>query len=59
MLQKEQATAATGEQLFKATNHYMCVSGFSCAPVASIFVISVVFSGYKSVPLFVHSGLIL
>ena len=34
----------------------MCVSGFSCTPVASIYVISVVLSGYRRVPLFIHSA---
>ena len=42
---------------FEAMEHFMYVSGFSCTSVASISVIGVVLSGYRSVPLFVHSGL--
>ena len=45
--------------LFKAIDHSMCVSYFSCTPAASISVISVVLSGYRCVPLFVHSGQLL
>ena len=39
---------------FKAIDHSVYVSVFSCTPVASISVISVVFSGYRSIPMFVH-----
>ena len=43
----------------KAIEHSMYISGFSCTPVASISVISVVLSGYRCVPLFTHSRLLL
>ena len=36
----------------------MYVFGISCTPVASISVISVVLSGSRFVPLFVHIGLL-
>ena len=42
----------------KAIDHSVHVSGFSCNPVASISVISVLLSGYTCVPLLVHSGLL-
>ena len=34
------------------------LSSLSCTPVASISVISVVLSGYRCVPLFVHNPLV-
>ena len=40
------------QAIFKAINHSMYVSGFSCTPAGSISVVSVVLSGYKIVPLF-------
>ena len=40
-----------------ATDHSMYVSGFSCTPIASIAVSSVLLSGDRCVPLFVYSGL--
>ena len=40
-------------------HHSMYASSFSCTPVASISVISLVFSEFWCVPLFVHSGLLL
>ena len=46
----------------EAIDQSMYFSGFSCTLVASISVISmisVVLSGYRCVPLFVHSGLLL
>ena len=43
----------------KAIDHSMHVSCFSSTPVAAITVISVVHSGYRYVPLFVYSGLLL
>ena len=36
-------------------DHSMYVSGFNCIPFISV--ISAVLSGYRCVPLFVHSGL--
>ena len=44
---------------FKAINHSMFVPGFSWTPVTSISVIRVVLSGYRCVPLFVYSVLLL
>ena len=45
------------ESGIEAIDQSMYVSGFKCTLVFSISVISVVLSGYRCVPLFVHSGL--
>ena len=41
----------------KAKDHSVHASGFRCTPVASV--ISVVLPGYRFVPLFIYSGLLL